>query len=247
MALEHLGEVFDIHGGGLDLVFPHHENEIAQSRCAHGTAEMARLWMHNGYVVVNGEKMAKSAGNFFTVRRLLEEGLRGEAIRLALLSGHYRAPLDITREKIAECKGQLDRLYGALRGVNAVADAEQPAAVMAALADDLNTPLAVAELHEIASAMNKAKDEAKREALAGGLLAGGALLGLLQDDPEAWFKGAPAEGALAAEQVEAMIAARIAARRAKNFTEADRIRDDLLAQGITLEDGPAGTIWRRVD
>jgi cysteinyl-tRNA synthetase len=247
MALEHLGEVFDIHGGGLDLVFPHHENEIAQSRCAHGTAEMARLWMHNGYVVVNGEKMAKSAGNFFTVRQLLEEGLRGEAIRLALLSGHYRAPLDITREKIAECKGQLDRLYGALRGVDAVADAAPPAAVMAALADDLNTPLALAELHEIASAMNKAKDEAKREALAGGLLAGGALLGLLQDDPEAWFKGAPAEGALAAEAVEAMIAARIAARKAKNFTEADRIRDDLLAQGITLEDGPSGTIWRRAD
>jgi len=247
MALEHLGEVFDIHGGGLDLVFPHHENEIAQSRCAHGTAEMARLWMHNGYVVANGEKMSKSAGNFFTVRQLLEEGLRGEAIRLALLSGHYRAPLDITREKIAECKGQLDRLYGALRGVTAAADAAPPVAVMAALADDLNTPLALAELHEIASAMNKAKDEAKREALAGGLLAGGALLGLLQDDPEAWFKGAPAEGALAAEAVEAMIAARIAARRTKNFAEADRIRDDLMAQGITLEDGPSGTIWRRVD
>jgi cysteinyl-tRNA synthetase len=247
MALEHLGEVFDIHGGGLDLVFPHHENEIAQSRCAHGTAEMARLWMHNGYVVANGEKMSKSAGNFFTVRQLLEEGLRGEAIRLALLSGHYRAPLDITREKIAECKGQLDRLYGALRGVTAAADAEPPAALMAALADDLNTPLAVAELHEIASAMNKAKDEGKREALAGGLLAGGALLGLLQDDPEAWFKGAPAEGALVAEAVEAMIAARIAARKAKNFTEADRIRDDLLTQGITLEDGPSGTIWRRAD
>src|SRR3546814_10105523 len=122
--------VFDIHGGGLDLVFPHHENEIAQSRCAHGTAEMARLWMHNGYVVVNGEKMSKSLGNFFTVRQLLEEGLRGEAIRLALLSGHYRAPLDITREKIAECKGQLDRLYGALRGVSAEV-AEPPAEILA--------------------------------------------------------------------------------------------------------------------
>ena len=247
MALEHLGEVFDIHGGGLDLVFPHHENEIAQSRCAHGTAEMARLWMHNGYVVVNGEKMAKSAGNFFTVRQLLEEGLRGEAIRLALLSGHYRAPLDITREKIAECKGQLDRLYGALRGVEADQNAAPPAQLLEALADDLNTPLALAELHEIASAMNKAKDEGKREALAGGLLAGGALLGLLQDDPDAWFKGAAAEGALSAEAIEAMIAARIEARRAKNFTEADRIRDELLAQGITLEDGPAGTIWLRVD
>ncbi|MGF1628427.1 MAG: cysteine--tRNA ligase [Kiloniellaceae bacterium] len=247
MALEHLGEIFDIHGGGLDLVFPHHENEIAQSRCAHGTAEMARLWMHNGYVVVNGEKMSKSLGNFFTVRQLLEEGLRGEAIRLALLSGHYRAPLDITREKIAECKGQLDRLYGALRGVEAQPDTAAPVTLLEALADDLNTPLALAELHEIASALNKAKDEGQREALAGALLAGGALLGLLQDDPDAWFKGTAAEGALSAEAIEAMIAARIEARKAKNFPEADRIRDELLTQGITLEDGPAGTTWKRAD
>src|SRR3546814_18389912 len=135
---------------------------------------MARLWMHNGYVVVNGEKMSKSLGNFFTVRQLLEEGLRGEAIRLALLSGHYRAPLDITREKIAECKGQLDRLYGALRGVNAVADAEPPAALLAAMADDLNTPLALAELHDIDHAMNKAKQEHNHKKLVSGPQAGGA-------------------------------------------------------------------------
>ncbi len=247
MSAEHLGRTFDIHGGGLDLVFPHHENEIAQSRCAHGTALMAKVWMHNGYVVVNGEKMSKSLGNFFTVRQLLEEGLRGEAIRLALLSGHYRAPLDITREKIAECKGQLDRLYGALRGVDADPDAEPPAALLAALADDLNTPLAVAELHEVATEMNKAKDETKREALAGALLAGGALLGLLEDDPDVWFKGAAGEGGLSADAIEAMIAARIEARKAKDFAEADRIRDELLAQGITLEDGPGGTTWRRAD
>ncbi|MEQ8356526.1 MAG: cysteine--tRNA ligase [Kiloniellaceae bacterium] len=247
MAAEHLGEIFDIHGGGLDLVFPHHENEIAQSRCAHGTALMARVWMHNGYVVVNGEKMSKSLGNFFTVRQLLEGGLRGEAIRLALLSGHYRAPLDITRDKIAECKGQLDRLYGALRGVEADKEAAPPAGLVESLADDLNTPLAVAELHELATEMNKARDEGKRETLAGSLLAGGALLGLLEDDPEAWFKGEAAEGELTGEEIEAMIAARIEARRSKNFAEADRLRDDLLARGISLEDGPGGTTWRRAD
>ncbi|MGD1879694.1 MAG: cysteine--tRNA ligase [Kiloniellaceae bacterium] len=247
MAEEHLGDVFDIHGGGLDLVFPHHENEIAQSRCAHGTQQMARVWMHNGYVVVNGEKMSKSLGNFFTVRQLLEEGLRGEAIRLALLSGHYRAPLDITREKIAESKGQLDRLYGALRGLAVDENAEPPAAVLAALADDLNTPLAIAELHELATEMNKAKDEDQRETLAGELLAGATLLGLLQDDPDAWFKGEAAEGGLSAEDIEAMIAARIEARKAKDFAEAARLRDALLARGITLEDGPGGTTWRRAD
>ena len=267
MAAEHLGETFDIHGGGLDLVFPHHENEIAQSRCAHGTATMAKVWMHNGYVVVNGEKMSKSLGNFFTVRQLLEEGFRGEAIRLALLSGHYRAPLDITREKLAECKAQLDRLYGALRGGAATAS-EPPAKLVAALADDLNTPLALAELHEVAGALNKATDRGERDALAGSLLAGGTLLGLLWDDPEAWFKRPTARdithqihatefeilhhapthqiGPTDAE-IESLIAQRTQARAAKDFAEADRIRDELKAQGVLLDDGPAGTTWKRAD
>ena len=246
MAAEHLGETFDIHGGGIDLVFPHHENEIAQSVCAHG-APFVRYWLHNGYVVVGGEKMSKSLGNFITLRELLEEGFRGEAIRLALLSGHYRAPLDITREKIRECEGQLDRLYGALRFAGDLPGepGEVPEGVMAALADDLNTPLALAELHDLATALNSTADPAKKAALKAGMLAAGALIGLVQGDPEAWFQKSGDDEGPSAEEIESLIEARKAARAARDFAEADRIRDDLKDRGVQLEDGAGGTTWKR--
>ncbi len=245
MSAEHLGETFDIHGGGQDLIFPHHENEIAQSTC--GTdGKFARLWMHNGYVIVGGEKMSKSLGNFLTVRQLLEEGFRGEAIRLALLSGHYRQPLDITREKITEAKAQLDRLYGALRPHGAISVGRGRAGdeFLMALEDDLNTPQAIAKLHEWASALNKTEDPGARDAMKAALIGGGAILGLLEQDPEAWFKGAVTDG-LADDEIESRIAARTAARQSKDFAEADRIRDELAAQGILLEDGAEGTTWKR--
>ena len=241
MSETHLGESFDIHGGGLDLIFPHHENEIAQSECVHGGKMFARYWLHNGFVTVDGAKMAKSEGNFRTIRDVLDEA-PGEAARLAMLMGHYRDPLDWTSERLAQAKQGLDRFYLALRGAAQPAkNAKLPAKVEAALDDDLNTPLAIAALYEILAEFNKADDAARKSDLQQALIAGGAMMGLLQQDAEVWLKG----GDQGAADVEAAIAARNAARKAKNFAEADRIRTELALKGILLEDGPGGTTWRR--
>ncbi len=242
MSEQHLGETFDIHGGGLDLIFPHHENEIAQSVSAHQGAPFVRYWLHNGFVTVEGEKMSKSLGNFRTIREVLGEA-PGEAARYAMLMSHYRDPLDWTAERLAEARHALDRFYIALRGVAGVAAAAtgMPERVLAALEDDLNTPLALAALHDVLSELNKAaapEDKARRK---GELLAGGAVLGLFQQDPEAWLRGGAGEAA----GIEDLIAQRNAARKARNFAEADRIRNDLAMKGIMLEDGPGGTTWRR--
>ncbi len=248
MAARHLGEVFDIHGGGQDLIFPHHENEIAQSRCAYGTDLMARYWMHNGYLTVEGEKMSKSLGNYYTVHDLLKE-VPGEAIRLSLLVGHYRQPLDFSKEALGQAKAQLDRLYGALRSMADIEPASSddiPSEVLTAMEDDLNTPMALSHLHELASRLNKATDPAEQARLKGQMLAGGEVLGLVQGDPVAWFQAASvSDDGLSAAEIEDLIARRKSVRADRNFAEADRIRDELAGRGIVLEDGSDGTTWRR--
>ena len=241
----HLGDTIDIHGGGVDLVFPHHENEIAQSCCAHDGKEYVRYWMHNGFINVDGEKMSKSLGNFRTVRELLEK-YPGEAIRCALLSAHYRSEMDFSAELLDSSRERLNAFYAALRD-NAevpVVDVDiKSTPFYAALLDDLNTAVALGELRDIARQLNKADNEHKPK-LKSLLLKGGELLGLLQQDPEQWFT-AGADDGIAAETIEALIAERIQAKADKNYARADEIRQQLKAEGVVLEDSREGTKWRR--
>ena len=246
MSEQHLGETIDIHGGGHDLIFPHHENELAQSTCAHDGALFVRYWLHNGFVNVDSEKMSKSLGNVLLVRDLLREA-PGEAIRLALLNAHYRAPLDWGDDTLPQAKRRLDGLYQTLRDLAEVRDApgaDLPQGFLDALNDDLNTPRALAVLAALAKRANSTTDESQRSELKSSIRRCGELLGLLQQDPDRWF----GEGAddLDTALIEQLVSDRNVARQEKNYARADEVRDRLESMGVTIEDGPEGTRWRRV-
>jgi len=261
MSWKHLGESFDIHGGGHDLIFPHHENEVAQSVCAFPGAAFARYWMHNGMLLVDGEKMSKSLGNFLTVRDILKKGpWAGEAFRLLLLRTHYRQSLDFTEAGLDEAKAELDDHYAMLARASDLsadeASAEMAAWVLEPLLDDLNTPLALARLRDLRTLANALtvggspnvvlermglRDAPEIGAVVAAFREAAGVLGVTQSNPAHWLQGDGDDAAA----IEAAIAARLAARQAKNWAEADRIRDDLKAQGIILEDGAGGTTWKR--
>ncbi|WP_336366822.1 cysteine--tRNA ligase [Marinobacter sp. C2H3] len=250
MATRCLGDTFDIHGGGPDLLFPHHENEIAQSECATGH-RFVNTWMHAGAIRVNKEKMSKSLGNFFTIREILER-YPAEVVRYFLVSSHYRSQVDYSEENLAEAGRTLNRLYQALRGVEAaassdVAETDFDRLFQERMDDDFNTAGAIAVLHAVANEINQQRrdgdDRAARQTAAVLIRLGG-VLGLLQQDPEAYFQ-ADTGGELTADDIEQQIQARADARKARDFAEADRIRDALLDQGIVLDDTRDGTTWRR--
>ena len=269
MVKKHLGDTIDIHGGGADLTFPHHENEAAQSRCANQTAEYVRYWLHNGMLTLGSEKMSKSVGNVLTIRSLAESH-SGEILRYALLSGQYRSSLSWSDDLLVQAKSSLDSLYQTLRdtaGQNTKNEDEKskkdqtsydfaslgcsdyPEGVVAALSDDMNTPKALAAMHEISGQLRRAKTDADKQTHRTALLAGGWLLGILIRNPEAYFTGvdlANDSSVINAAAIEGFIEDRKNARKDGNYQHADEIRDELLAKGIELEDSREGTRWRRL-
>jgi cysteinyl-tRNA synthetase len=254
MATKELGEHFDIHGGGLDLKFPHHENEIAQT-CGATGGKFAEIWMHNGFLNIDNEKMSKSLGNFFTTREVLAKIKHPEVLRFFLLSSHYRGPMNYSPDQLEQAEAGLNRLYTALRDVPEVGgELYSPTAAAkdfdAAMDDDFNTPEAIAVLQGLARELNTARtgaaDTHQAKLLAGELRALGGVLGILRMPPEQWFRAGAPVGGLADADIDARIAARLAARKARNWPESDRIRDELAAAGVILEDKPGGmTTWRR--
>jgi cysteinyl-tRNA synthetase len=244
MAEKHLGLPFDIHGGGADLKFPHHENEIAQSCCAHGRENapesFAKYWVHNGFLTVDGEKMSKSLGNFKTAHELLEKH-KGEVLRLTLLGAHYRQPLDWSDGAIAQSQKQLDGFYGhlhALKDENASSE-KVPPEILEALYDDLNTPLAISRIHSVI------KDEKNPAVLKGKLIAIGNLMGILQEDPAAWLGYGQGVDGISPEEIDTLLQKRQDAKKAKDFALADSIRKDLELKGILVEDRQQGAVWKR--
>ena len=254
MSTKELGEHFDIHGGGLDLKFPHHENEIAQT-CGATGGKFAEIWMHNGFLNIDNEKMSKSLGNFFTTREVLAKIKHPEVLRFFLLSSHYRGPMNYSPDQLAQAEAGLNRLYTALRGVPEVggelyAPTSALQAFEAAMDDDFNTPEAIAALQGLARELNTARavgvDSHHAKLLAGELRALGAVLGILRVPVEQWFRAGAAAGGLSDADIDTRIAQRLAARKARNWAESDRIRDELAAAGVILEDKPGGlTTWRR--
>ena len=246
MAKSYLGETIDIHGGGSDLIFPHHENELAQSMCSHLGKNFCNYWVHHGLVDFKKTKMSKSEGNILLVRDILSHS-SGETIRLALLSTKYRQLINWSESLLSEAKKKLDRLYRALESCpNDGLEGQPSEKVLRALCDDLNTPMALAELFKIAREINSTKDKGKLVVLASKLKASSNLLGLLQSTPDQWFKSGNNDS-LSAKDIEAMIKQRELARSAKNFSEADEIRNKLLRSGVIIEDGPDGTQWKFLD
>ena len=246
MSATHLGDTLDIHAGGNDLMFPHHENETAQSTCAHGGKIFARFWLHNGMLTFGGRKMSKSLGNTLQLHELLQQH-PADLLRYMLLKAHYRQPLDWSDASLAQARSTLDGLYGTLRELAEVAAQpdDAPAEILAALADDLNTPEALALLSRLAEAARKANGADERAAAKARLLGAGRFLGLLQQDPEDWFKHG-AGGDVDPAWVEQQLAQREAARKRKDFAEADRIRKELLSRGVVIEDGAQGARWKIV-